>query len=361
MNEIIQGDALTVLKTLGPESVDCVVTSPPYYHLRDYGTAEWEGGDDNCDHNPQRPDGGVRSDRVLPLGRNGMYKIICGKCGAKRIDSQIGLEKTPEEYVCRMVEVFREIRRVLKKKGTCWLNLGDSYTAGGKKKNMMGIPWRVAFALQADGWFLRQDIIWHKPNPMPENVTDRCTKAHEYVFLLTKSPKYYYDHEAIKEPVSKNTHMRISQNLAAQVGSFRANGGNKTNGPMKAVIAGSSRKLADPGCKIASNRSYESALALKVEMRNKRSVWTITTKPFKGAHFAIFPEELIEPMIKAGCPKNGVVLDPFMGAGTVGVVAQKQSKQFLGIELNPSYIELAMARIKPYLEQKKLIGIEVEA
>jgi DNA modification methylase len=293
LNKIIQGDCLEVLKTLESESIDCVITSPPYWGLRDYG-----------------------------------------------VDGQFGLEKTPEEYVSKMVEVFKEVKRVLKKEGTCWLNLGDSYWANRaengqsyddnevqrkrscgknhsviKPKDLVGIPWRVAFALQADGWYLRQDIIWHKPNPMPESVTDRCTKAHEYIFLLAKSSKYYFDNEAIKEksvgeePISR---MKIHNGLKqAKLQSLK------------------STTLGTPAN----------------ELRNKRSVWKISTKPFKEAHFATFPQDLIVPMVKAGCPKEGITLDPFIGSGTTAVVARKLGRDYLGIELNPEYIKIAERRL----------------
>lgn len=313
-NKIIQGNCLEALKTLPDEIVDCCITSPPYFGLRDYGA-----------------------------------------------EGQLGLEATPDEFVANLVNVFREVKRVLKKEGTVWLNLGDSYNAGRngghaggakqaslarhdgitrsganipglKPKDLIGIPWKVAFALQADGWYLRQDIIWHKPNPMPESVTDRCTKAHEYIFLLTKSPKYYFDNEAIKEP-SKNPQDDVRRLLRASSYSNRGQGGN----------AAFQQK----------NRNVESSGVLSG--RNKRSVWTVTTKPFKEAHFATFPEDLIAPMVKAGCPEGGVVLDPFMGAGTTAVVAHKLGRKWLGIELNPDYIEIANKRLEPYIKQQVLI------
>jgi DNA modification methylase len=261
---------------------------------------------------------------------------------------QIGLEDTPQEYVARLTELFHEIKRVLRSDGTCWLNLGDSFAGSGrgptghngignqekrqgfespkvhqydglKPKDLMGIPWRVAFALQDDGWYLRSDIIWNKPNPMPESVRDRPTRAHEYVFLLTKSAKYWYDADAIKEPVAASSVSRLQQNVKAQTGSFRAHGGNKTNGAMKAVG--------------------------NTHVRNKRSVWTITTKPFRGAHFATFPPDLIEPMVLAGCPEGGIVLDPFGGSGTTGLVAKRHNRHFTLLELNPEYATMAYQRI----------------
>jgi len=296
LNKIYQGDTLQTLKTFPDDLVDTIITSPPYWGLRDYG-----------------------------------------------VEGQIGLEKTPEEYVSKIAEVFRELKRVLKKEGTCWLNLGDSYCGTGdkgklkdpkyaegrnaqvialnnkieglKSKDLVGIPWRVAFALQADGWYLRQDIIWNKPNPMPESVTDRCTKTHEYIFLLTKNSRYYYDNEDIKEKTltkDKSNRDRDKTKLNNTPGRTRM-AGLKTN-------------------------NYET--------RNKRSVWTVNTKPYKDAHFATFPEKLIVPMIKAGCPEKGIVLDPFMGAGTTAAVARKLSRDWLGIELNNEYIKIAEKRMQ---------------
>ena len=307
INTILHGDVLDKLKEIETESIQCVVTSPPYWGLRDYGS-----------------------------------------------DGQLGLEETPELYVENMVNVFREIKRVLKDDGTCWLNLGDSYYGGGwkgaslnknsgdiqkahkgthcgeqikhdpkhpiiKTKDLVGIPWRVAFALQADGWYLRQDIIWHKPNPMPESVQDRCTKAHEYIFLLTKSANYFYDADAVREPVAESSIGRLNQNIDQQVGTTRANGGKKSNGNLKAV--GDIEKG-----------------------RNKRSVWTITTKPYKEAHFAVFPPKIPEICIKAGSKEGDTVLDPFFGSGTTGWVAQRLGRKWIGIELNAKYIKIAEKR-----------------
>lgn len=346
-NKIIQGDCLTVLKTLPNESVDCCITSPPYWGLRDYGTAIWEGGNPECKH----------SARIVPGANKGNVREItsegtsnCYYCGAKRIDQQLGLEATPEQYVARMVEIFREVRRVLKKEGTCWLNLGDCYSGVGtghkdcgkavydgeiydngakvrtkikglKPKDLVGIPWHVAFALQADGWYLRQDIIWHKPNVMPESITDRCTKSHEYVFLLSKSQKYYFNHGVIKEPsVDKESY-----------------GGRRER------KAGAMSKIDLKHYKMAGPINCDGVIegGKKYPMRNRRSVWTINTKPFSEAHFATFPEDLIEPMVLAGCLKGGLVLDPFMGSGTTAMVAKKLSRDYLGIELNPEYIKIA--------------------
>lgn len=294
MNKIYQGDTLQILKTWPDQFVDCVITLPPYWGLRDYG-----------------------------------------------VEGQLGLEKTPEEYIEKMVEIFREVRRVLKKEGTAWINLGDSYAAGGngggtekqdsnrgtlalkgkvkkappglKPKDLVGIPWMVAFALRADGWYLRQDIIWAKPNPMPESVIDRCTKSHEYIFLMAKSQKYYFDQNALKETA-----------ITAQRPSRRA---GWATGKDHSAIGGTPFAFMESG------------------LRNRRSVWTLTTTPFPEAHFATFPEALITPMILAGCPRGGIVLDPFMGSGTTGAVAKKLGRNYLGIELNPAYIVMAEKRL----------------
>ena len=312
---ILIGDVREKLKELPDQSVHCVVTSPPYWGLRDYGK-----------------------------------------------DGQIGMEDTPEEFVANLVNVFREVWRVLRDDGTLWLNLGDSYAGSGKGRNpdgtvhvsamiakqgssagtvmgnvkgglvpdglkpkdLVGIPWRVAFALQAEGWYLRQDIIWHKPNPMPESVTDRCTKSHEYIFLLSKSRQYYFDNEAIKEPVKQDWGTR-----------------DRTNG-----------KYHNEGTGLQPH----SGLTKSYETRNKRDVWTVTTRPFKGAHFATFPPQLIEPCILAGCPPDGTVLDPFFGAGTTGLVAQEHGRNWIGCELNPEYAEIASKRIEDATPQPKLFN-----
>lgn len=345
--QILQGDCRDVLKTLPEGSINMCVTSPPYYGLRDYGTATWSGGDPNCDHVEKiAAHGGERADRDQ-TGNIFKFRGTCEKCGATSSDNQIGLEQTPEEYIQQLVEVFREVRRVLKDDGTLWVNIGDSYynyrsgtafvkqsvaktdqdlpsfspsrnnkLAGLKSKDLIGIPWMLAFALRADGWYLRQDIIWHKPNPMPESVKDRCTKAHEYIFLLSKSKEYYFDYEAIKEKG------------VIPAGTLGAKG--------------SEERVAEPG---VNSRPPE--YKVYDGMRQKRSVWTVNTKPYKGAHFATFPTELITPCIQAGCPKDGMVLDPFGGSGTTGYVADKLGRNATLIELNPEYINLAEERIDP--------------
>lgn len=301
---IIQGDARDALLDLPDGSVRCVVTSPPYFALRDYG-----------------------------------------------VEGQLGQEATPLEYIDNLTLVFREVWRVLANDGTLWLNLGDSYAG----KNLIGVPWAVAFALQAEGWYLRQDIIWHKPNPMPESVTDRPTKAHEYLFLLTKSPRYYYDHESIREPAAESSLARWAQDIEGQRGSARAHAGGKTNGPMKAVRRsdkqrGHSRRHAGFNDRWdAMSKAEQAALG-----RNKRSVWTVATRPYAEAHFATFPPDLIRPCILAGTEPGDTVLDPFNGSGTTGQVALELGRHYVGIELNPEYIELTNARLAPILAQPSM-------
>lgn len=422
LNKIYNENCLSGLKNLPDNSVDCCITSPPYFGLRDYGTSE-----------------------------------------------QIGLEETPEMFVAKLVEVFNEVKRVLKTTGTLWLNLGDSYWGSGgsaghtpetknlgrktfeygaypaavhsqkkhdllKQKDLIGIPWMVAFALRANGWYLRQDIIWHKPNPMPESVTDRCTKSHEYIFLLTKSQKYFYDATAIKTPLKDSSVERLCQDVESQEGSNRVPG--KTNGKMKAVKFGGN-KAEGYGTRIHSGKEWNPKMGgggngfkghsgnydadgnlIGCGVANKKSVWTVTTKPFRDAHFATFPEDLIVDCIKAGTSQHGccsacgkpwqrqlekvgiaelrngsqwkakqqivemrgesslrtsmhttnelpvyetsgwepccdcnadvvpaIVLDPFMGAGTTGLVARKLHRNFIGFELNADYVKIAEKRM----------------
>ena len=297
MNKVLFGDCRETLKTIDTKARMCV-TSPPYYGLRDYGGE----------------------------------------------DKQIGMEQTPEEYIEQLVDVFRSVRDVLTDDGTLWLNIGDTYynyrsdgnypkqtvsrtkqdlpdfspVRGNKlhnlkSKDLIGIPWMVAFALRADGWWLRQDIIWNKPNPMPESVKDRCTKSHEYIFLLSKSKQYFYDNEAIKEPVKQDWGTR-----------------DRTNG-----------KYHNPGTGLAPH----SGLSKSYDRKNKRSVWTVTNKPYKGAHFAVFPPDLIEPCILAGSEENDIVLDPFMGSGTTAMVAKKHNRNYIGCELHEDYASLQTDRI----------------
>lgn len=425
---VYQGDVLAVLPTLTDESVDCVITSPPYWGLRDYGTASWKGGDEGCDHSV----GGQVEDNKAPGAittgqRPGVDASFCRKCGATRQDDQIGLEQTPALYVERIVAVFREIRRVLAPHGTVWLNLGDSYAAdhaqkrsavdelgrslntgihagipgskavesrgtpsGLKAKDLVGIPWRVAFALQADGWWLRSDIIWAKPNPMPDSAKDRPTSSHEHIFLLAKNARYYYDQEAIKEPA-------VYERWGHQ------------NGPGKYEGANSSGTMIGS----LSKQQIQDKWGGK---RNKRDVWQVVTEGYPEAHFATFPTKLIEPCVLAGCPqqvcrtcgvpqtrivemektfesgsgkagnmpkgkqdlsasetnstpdvrlgpvvstrtvgwsdcghddyRKGVILDPFAGSGTTGLVARNQQRHAVLIELNEDYIELIATRLQ---------------
>ena len=305
---IILGDCLTELKTLDDNSISCCVTSPPYWGLRDYGTAKWVDGDDECDHIEQyAKDKGQASQAFKAKERQ--FTKVCGKCNAVRVDNQLGLEDTPNEYVENMLLIFREVKRVLKNNGTLWLNLGDTYAG----KDLIGIPWRVAFTLQADGWWLRQDIIWHKPNVMPESVTDRCTKAHEYIFLLTKSAHYFYNMDAVKQKSTTGIRERT-----------KYNGENAVDTKLR-----------------GKDTSCGSSL-----FRNLRSVWSISTQGVSDAHFAIFPEKLVEQCIKAGCEEGGTVLDPFTGSGTTGVVAKHLGRNFIGIELNERYCAMAKRRIQ---------------
>ena len=341
LDHCYQGDCRDVMRSLIADGVrvQCIVTSPPYWGLRDYGVA-----------------------------------------------GQLGQEPTLREFIANMVEVFDLCRELLADDGKLWLNMGDSYAAnrtyqvpstlmngdatnqaqaaggrgmkvpdGLKPKDLVGQPWRLAFALQDAGWWLRQDIIWHKPNPMPESVRDRCTKAHEYLFLMTRSERYYFDQEAILEPVSPNTHARLSQNVQAQIGSERANGGAKSNGNMKAagrkVYPGNGVGFGHgydeaPKGRVKNNASFDEAMAIMPTERNRRSVWTIPTQSFKGAHFATFPEALVEPCILAGSRAGDIVFDPFMGSGTVASVAQRLGRRWLGAELNPEYIALQAERTR---------------
>lgn len=403
---IVQGDCREVLRTLPDQSVHCIVTSPPYYGLRDYGTAQWEGGDPSCEHVREKRgastiDGGHYQSREI-------YPSSCGKCGARRVDRQMGLEATPDEFVAGMVAVFRECRRVLRDDGTLWLNIGDTYAtsggpgwqgksgqrsarrftgtrntvglreqsrtafAGHKPKDLLGIPWMLAFALRADGWYLRQDIIWAKPNPMPESVRDRCTKAHEYLFLLSKSPRYYYDADAIAESA-----IDASRGRQVGVGGWASGPGNhsvldhagknrgQSHGEAVKMAGGKgNRKTFRGGGVYTQGRSFDNDAEPcndsignapnESGTRNKRSVWYIATQPFKEAHFATFPPALVEPCILAGCPEGGTVLDPFGGAGTTGLVADRLQRDAVLIELNPEYVELEKRRIvgdAPLLQQ----------
>lgn len=335
--QILTGDALETLRKLPDESVNCCVTSPPYYNLRDYG-----------------------------------------------VDGQIGLEETPEEYIEKLVEIFREVRRVLTNDGTLWVNIADSYAGSGKgasnypdnaknykqgsnkgsvgsylsktastdckPKDLIGIPWMLAFALRADGWYLRSDIIWAKTNPMPESVRDRCTKSHEYIFFLTKRPKYYFDGKAIEEDsVSKDK--RPSAMQRARENDYSTKDRVHPEAYLKKVPRYGGKKYTenpDQFYRTKSGHAYDYR-----PKRKKRDVWTVSTQPFKGAHFATFPPKLIEPCILAGCPENGIVLDPFAGSGTTGVVAIQNGRDFVGIELNPEYSQMIEQRISEQIRKEQ--------
>jgi DNA modification methylase len=474
MINIKTGNCLDVLKELPKHHFHTVVTSPPYYGLRDYNTGTWIGGDPNCPHkrltkiSKDTATGHANMYEHGDVVGDAIYRQECPICGAKRQDDQIGLELTPQDYVSRLVEVFRGVRDTLRDDGTVWLNLGDSYhnyrADGGsnvkqsvhnskhdqpessphrankihglKQKDLMGIPWKVAFALQEDGWYLRQDIIWHKPNPMPESVKDRCTKSHEYIFLLSKSPNYYFDYEAIQEEAkdwgtrdrSDGKYHNEGTGLSPHTGLEKSyetknkrsvwktkykddeeerthrQGMSKTRGEkliatrpnipsqedfvkfmrsktnvktlsestsierttiehwFRSDKSGFSYPSRDDWIKISDlvndwspeyddineRMTYEEFHfddVVTTDKKNKRSVWTVTTKPYKDAHFATYPPDLIEPCIKAGCPKDGHVLDPFGGSGTTALVADRLNRNATVIELNKDYVDIAQKRI----------------
>jgi DNA modification methylase len=339
---ILEGDCRIRLAELPDCSVNTCVTSPPYFGLRDYG-----------------------------------------------VDGQMGLEPTPDEFVAGMVAVFAEVRRVLRDDGTLWLNIGDSYAGswgnyggknrgkgsqreitsgsvvkdqeqrnglflpptanvdGCKPKDLIGIPWMLAFALRADGWYLRSDIIWAKPNGMPESVRDRPTRSHEMVFLLSKSPRYYYDAEALRTPPQPSSETRLAQNVEGQAGSDRANGGAKTNGPMKAVARASDKQRGHTRRHDGFNDRWD-AMERAEQLAggaNLKSVWWLAPAQFRDSHFATMPAALAEICIAGGCPVDGTVLDPFFGAGTTGLVADRLQRGCIGIELNPEYAEIARKRL----------------
>ncbi len=352
MNKVYFGECRESMRQMAKDGikVQSCITSPPYYGLRDYGTGTWIGGDEFCSHKRDSKYSANtitgHANKELTVG-DAIYKTECPKCGAIRKDLQIGLEESPQEFIDNLVEVFACVWDLLEDDGTLWVNLGDSYynyrpgkgqrvvansiasqkasefehstkrgnkLKGYKEKDLMGMPWRLAFALQDFGWTLRQDIIWHKPNPMPESMKDRCTKAHEYIFLLTKQSKYYFDNEAIKDPVKEDWGTRDR----------------------------SSGKYHNEG----SGLQPHSGLEKSYEMANKRSVWSINTKPYSGAHFAVFPQELVEPMILAGSKVGDTILDPFFGSGTTGQVAQNLGRKWIGCELNKDYEELQNQRLQ---------------
>jgi len=363
VDHILAGNNIDTLKMLPDNYVHCCVTSPPYFGLRDYETAQWIGGDVKCNHvnnsnRDERPRRGLEGG-LSTIGAATFYKTICGKCGAIRNDSQIGLEETPEAYIQKLVDIFREVKRVLRDDGTLWVNIGDTYAGSGnggahypdatigckqgtslgtinkpnlpqgktykgiKAKDLIGIPWALAFALREDGYYLRQDIIWHKPNPMPESVTDRCTKSHEYLFLFSKSKNYYFDNTAIREIAIENK----------DIGLLRG----------KSIV---DDKIAWHSASIQKRKEENiNSKTAGTGYRNKRDVWTVPTESLGVEHFAVFPQKLILPCILCGCPENGIVLDPFLGSGTTAVVAVKNFRRYIGCELNPEYIKIAEQRI----------------
>lgn len=395
--ELICGDALEVLRNAGDGQVRCVVTSPPYWGLRDYKTGRWEGGDPTCKHryaNAQRgtnTDGSFSTERSFEGGARPTLGS-CRWCGAVRVDQQVGLEPSVDLYVQRLVEVFREVRRVLTDDGTVWLNLGDSYVTrprGNRKgdpstssltnpqrqeqvyphnvdwrvrngrpdgdvkaalnhtvlkhKDLIGVPWRVAFALQADGWWLRSDVVWHKLNALPESVKDRPTRAHEFLFLLTKSDRYFYDHEAIKEPAAWTAHpRRVVDNTpgeAARPPGTAPHTGLRTTGlaPVIPIRKNDSTESAEVrGQNHKRTAGFQARWDTdpdKPKLRNKRDVWSLTSEPYRKAHFAVMPTKLVEPCVLAGTQPNDLVLDPFCGSGTVGVVALRHGRRFVGVDL----------------------------
>ena len=400
---VLVGDVLEQLALLPDASVQCVVTSPPYWGLRDYGTATWEGGDPSCQHNARSGDlrftHPISAKQSSNAGSAGSAGEKCHHCGAKRVDAQIGLELSPAAYVAALVGVFREVRRVLADDGVVWLNLGDSYCntdkwgGGGlntgkqtvandgsipswtvrrrkqpfgmKPKDLVGIPWMTAFALRDDGWYLRRDIIWHKPNPMPESVRDRCTSSHEYIFHLSKSERYFYDAEAVAELASDAMVQQIEQGYDGLGLKDYEGAGVQNPSTVKGRIIANARKRADQfGGKKYNGKNESSGDRTKIGFneqwdgkhsdwsvytgrptRNLRSVWTIPTQPYPEAHFATFPATIPERCIKAGSRLGDTILDPFCGSGTTGQVAIQLGRSFIGIELNPTYAELARRRI----------------
>jgi DNA modification methylase len=344
---LLKGHALDRLREMPDESVHCCVTSPPYWGLRDYG-----------------------------------------------VDGQIGMEKTPAEYLANLVAVFAEVRRILRKDGTCWVNLGDSYCStdkwgggksgntgkhtvsdtgkvaswavrskkpailGVKPKDLMGMPWRLAFALQDDGWWLRQDIIWAKPNCMPGSQEDRCTSSHEYVFMFTKAANYWSDFDAIKTPPRESSLIRTAQNLQLQAGSHRANGGGKTNGPMKAVGVRVDKQRGHSRAHAGFNDRWDAMDKDEQQSRPAmmRDVWFVPPASYDGAHFAVMPEEVARRCILAGCPEGGTVIDIFNGSGTTGLAALANRRHYLGIELNADYVAMSEERLAIAVAQQELFA-----
>ena len=363
--KVLNGNSLDVLKTLPDKSVACCVTSPPYYGLRDYGTGTWVGGDPDCPH--YRASKYTEDDITghKAMGKAGqavgdaIYKSVCPLCGAVRVDEQIGIEETPEEYIERLVDVFREVKRVLKDDGTLWVNIGDTYNTNSyhktkesngygkqgtnrgsyentvdrptakccKPKDLIGIPWLLAFALRNDGWYLRNDIIWHKLNPMPSPVKDRFTNSHEYIFLFSKSNKYLFNHDAVQE-----------DSVCVD---------DRRDGEGRLLYGGKRLEGAD-------DHAQQSFVHI-TDKRNKRDVWSVSVNSYKEAHFATYPEELILPCVLAGSNEGDTVLDPFNGSGTTGICAVRNGRKYIGIDLNKEYVDLAYSRFDETFFRKKTI------
>lgn len=367
LNRIYNEPCTDTMLRMAPESIQCIVTSPPYWALRDYGIppSKWPA----VSYSP------------MP----GMPAVV-----VPEMECCLGLEATPEAFVGHIVQIFRAAWRVLRSDGTAWVNLGDTYNGykantgdteyagfsgrpehkkglqvrGLKQKDLVGIPWRVAFALHADGWYLRQDIIWAKPNPMPESITDRCTKAHEYIFLLSKSPAYYYNAEAIKEPRKRDIAEQKyawGRAIDGSIADSRKGAGTQIRHQHPGRTFGG-KKWADityaPGDPLYRGGSQQMGrkyVPSEDGKANKRSVWTVATKPFPDAHFATFPPDLIKPCILAGCPPGGILYDPFMGSGTTAEVALQYGRQFVGSEINPDYCTINAKRLDPHLRQLQIL------
>ena len=403
--KIMVGDCRDLLRKLPADSVDCIVTSPPYYGLRDYGTGAWQGGDPDCDHAapawtedagdlPRQGEGAVEANAAKARRRNGGS---CRKCGAERVDLQVGLERSPQDYIDDLVAIFAEAKRVLKPTGTVWINLGDSYASrpngsigesqlegslaphaenrrahalrktslpmGLKHKDLMMMPARVALALQADGWWLRSKITWVKPNPMPESVTDRPTSATEDIYLLTRSERYYYDADAVREPFAESTIARLSQDLEGQRAGAK-DVENRNRDPGKTLRNLKNRVIRGDGTQRHENwKQQQEKIRERISVdgqepcpqledrppqtmgRNMRNAWTMGLRPYKGAHFATFPVDLPEKCILAGCPSDGTVLDVFGGHATTALVAHRLQRHCISMELNPDHARAGYERV----------------
>jgi site-specific DNA-methyltransferase (adenine-specific) len=352
LNSILHGEALATLRTIENETVNCCITSPPYWGLRDYGTASWQGGDPNCNHLKHDLVHGGDCKRPYQEHVKYYYTDVCKKCGAKRIDEQLGLETNFNDYINRLCDIFDEVKRVLTKDGTCWVNLGDTYSNTGAsgsptkwktvpdevfktkrelgvvEKSLLQIPSRFAIEMTNRGWILRNELIWHKPSCMPSSAKDRFTVDFEKIFFFTKSKKYYFKQQF--ENIANSTLNRAAFHI----------GENYNN-------KGKENKTVQGLGKLVLNKSNPDG-------RNKRAVWSINTQPYAEAHFAVYPLDLLKTPIDAGCPENGVILDPFLGSGTTAEAALLSGRKFIGIELNKDYIEIANNRLLPYLQNTRM-------